>query len=376
MMSRRYSTTSKGKDDKTPPVGNHHDGSGKTYMQHKITKLQKGFEFQRVSNILKDCFVFVNGLTDPPRNEIQRLVSIHGGHFDSYQTSRTTHFICDIFPNTKLRELRKPKRVRLYYVTVQWLVQSIRGNQKLPEANFLPRGLANQHGMNIMKFIPDDKTTGAPDTGSSLPITDLCNSSELLADNHGSSVSTSISALTSQNTQDPARDGLRRQLSEALREDWGEAGGIANATQQTDHGRDSDTLPHEETHVQNIIPAAPAVTASVSSNAQAESGALEPSTSFVRRYFETSRLHFIGSWKARLPGLLATIAKEEAEREAGSLGSEGPQCPRAKGTLNHKYTPRHVCVVCHHPSLSLIQDSYRLPPPRTPRLSLPLGSGW
>ena len=29
-------------------------------------------------------------------------VMMHGGHFDAYKTSRTTHFLCNHFPNTKL----------------------------------------------------------------------------------------------------------------------------------------------------------------------------------------------------------------------------------------------------------------------------------
>jgi hypothetical protein len=49
--------------------GDHHDGSFHTYFAHKITKLQNANQIDEdeiLSDIFKNCYVFINGSTEPP----------------------------------------------------------------------------------------------------------------------------------------------------------------------------------------------------------------------------------------------------------------------------------------------------------------------
>ena len=225
------------------PIASHHGGDGRTYMSNKIIKLQNPVHgYKVISNIFKNCYIFVNGYTDPPRNEVERLVTMHGGHFDSYQTSRTTHFVCDVFPNAKLKQLRKPKRTGIRYVTTQWVLKSIESRCRAPEAEFLPKGLAGQHGVGIASFVRsshDSVPTSSDSESASIPRS----LPPTLATESAQAAPTSL----------PPQHGTSNQPSRRVTSD------------------DPD---------------------------------------FIHNYFESSRLHFIGSWRARLPALLASVESE------------------------------------------------------------------
>jgi hypothetical protein len=119
-------------------VGQHHEGSFGVYMAHKIAKLREQFENEanvrleltereagsEETRIFKGLSIFVNGCADPPVQEIRRLVCSHGGSFESYQTHRVTHIICDGLPDTKIKELRKKKKI-LPHVTPKWITDSV-----------------------------------------------------------------------------------------------------------------------------------------------------------------------------------------------------------------------------------------------------------
>jgi DNA repair protein REV1 len=310
-MAKKWPTTF-GPGEVPPPVGNHHGGSGKTYMQHKILKLHTSNDYHKVSRIFEGCYVFVNGYTDPPRNEIQRLVSINGGNFDSYQTSRTTHFICDIFPNTKLKELRKPKRVHIFYTTVQWLVKSVEEGRRLPEAEFLPQGLAHQHGVSMTNFFVEKAkpllNTRVSNSSFQADIDTVSgrSSAEVLPVGHGES------SVEEEEVGMGARAGSGcRALS------------LHAADPSTLHdsslSNNKRSFPHS-----SVSSAAPSLTATAAPGAGLVAVAAPPPISsadpnFVQNYFETSRLHFIGSWKARLPALLALMQQEEKQEKGISV---------------------------------------------------------
>jgi DNA repair protein REV1 len=111
-----------------PAIGDYHGGNGNVYMAHKIVKLQEAHQVDPssiVSNIFQGCFIFVNGVTKPPLNEIRRLVQIHGGTFHAYQLHTTTHFICDHLPDIKLHKIRELQNApKLKYVIAKWLTDS------------------------------------------------------------------------------------------------------------------------------------------------------------------------------------------------------------------------------------------------------------
>ena len=215
----------------------YHDGSDNNYMRNKIRKLEKQGDSNDIcqsSAIFAGCHIFVNGYTQPSRNEIKHLAHLHGGTFDSYQTSKTTHFICDIFPNAKINELRKPHRNKTRYVTTKWLTASIEAQRRLDEGLFLPVGLNNQHGGKL-------SFPRAP----------------------------------------------------------------PNSTQQN----------HTSMPSSNVASAASAPTSS--STSSAKSTLSDPD--FLQHYYTASRLHFIGSWKTRLPDILSELQPMQQEASRGDV---------------------------------------------------------
>jgi DNA repair protein REV1 len=255
-------------------------------MDHKVKKLQQSKQYPLISKIFLNCFIFVNGSTDPPRNEIHRLVCMHGGQFDSYQTSRTTHFLCDIFPNAKLKELRKRRQsTKLSYVTTQWLLESIAKGQKLLEGEYLPRGLMGQHGGSMVQYFSHTCPQRLSD--------DLINElegeeAEGISDQPkmGSDVTLSDPPpllMTASLPLHPSSTSSNLRLSVSL-----PSAPTSNLQPPSAHFSPSLRRPFER-HPQSGAAGDP---------------------NFVNSYFETSRLHFLGSWKARLPTLLSAIQKE------------------------------------------------------------------
>uniref|UniRef100_K3W5C9 BRCT domain-containing protein n=1 Tax=Globisporangium ultimum (strain ATCC 200006 / CBS 805.95 / DAOM BR144) TaxID=431595 RepID=K3W5C9_GLOUD len=107
-------------------LGEHHGGSFGVYMAHKIQKLRNqndaltsaaaekaatppprdnvtSSSTAGASNALfGDVHVFVDGYTVPSKDEIRRLMLMHGGGFEHYETSRVTHIIATHLPASKL----------------------------------------------------------------------------------------------------------------------------------------------------------------------------------------------------------------------------------------------------------------------------------
>lgn len=134
-------------DDAVASVGTHHEGSFHIYMAHKITKLA---DLHRVgddelqSRIFSGCKIFVNGVTNPPIQEIRRLVTLHGGEFVAYRVASLTHFVCDYWTDAQLKALYKAKastRKTVFNVTAAWVTESIRAGKRLGEWAYLPKGV-------------------------------------------------------------------------------------------------------------------------------------------------------------------------------------------------------------------------------------------
>ena len=110
-----------------PDLGAHHGDSFKEYMGHKIRKLgaQVGVTNETISSIFKGCCIIVNGVLEIERAEVQRLITMHGGEFHVYQIpSKTTHFVCNNLPTSKLDKLKELKKEpRLKYVTCKWVTE-------------------------------------------------------------------------------------------------------------------------------------------------------------------------------------------------------------------------------------------------------------
>jgi len=267
----------------------HHDGSDNTYMANKVLKLQTMHDpaqtsgLQVDSDIFKGCCVFVNGDTTPTRYEIQRLVVLHGGHFDAYKTSRTTHFLCDHFPNTKLAELSKNHpRIKIKYVTVAWLVDSISNGRRLNEAHFIPPGL--QQGQRMLAFGPSSGRAG--DSG-------VCASSGVEPYGAGAKTSLTVSSPSSS--------------SVALRSPpWRDA-------DDSSPGRlvDVSSSPTFSSR-QPSTPGSGSTTLDQDSSSNPTKRRSASDTNYMKQYYGASRLHFIGTWRSRLPALIKELSQEKA----------------------------------------------------------------
>jgi hypothetical protein len=143
--------------DTMPQVGIHHGGSFDVYMNHKVAKLRevhKGEEIVRQSTIFESCIIYVNGITNPPVEEIRRMVTLHGGEVVNYRVSEVTHFVCDYFTDAQLKvELARQKlntvRTKVYNVTATWVTESIKQNARQMETNFIPKGLKIRTGVTL-----------------------------------------------------------------------------------------------------------------------------------------------------------------------------------------------------------------------------------
>jgi DNA repair protein REV1 len=255
-------------------------------MSYKVQKLhqsQANSYGPPLSSIFASCAIFVNGLTTPPRNEIQRLVSLHGGAFHSYQTSTTTHFICDIFPNAKLKLLRKSSQKKVFYVTASWLLDSIEKGQRLPEAGFLPQGLLRQHGGSMVRYF------------SVSSVQDKQEEEEMEQEEERDPwIVNDPPPLLSTSSLPPR---LQSEIKHPL--------------------RCSVSLPSKPPIPFLISTPAPAPAlfsppAPYLPTTDQRGAATDPN--FINNYFETSRLHFLGSWKARLPALRSSIQRERESR--------------------------------------------------------------
>ena len=138
-------------------LGEEHDGSFHTYMAHKISKLQNCNlvdDENIVSEIFRGCFVYINGATEPPIEELRRLLIRHGGVCDNYKTSRVTHFVCNNFTDAQLKNIREKLKIKdkVIYITTAWILDSIAMKKRQSEANYSPVGLKDRHGSNIVRM--------------------------------------------------------------------------------------------------------------------------------------------------------------------------------------------------------------------------------
>ncbi len=145
-------------------IGASHDGENRTYLAHKNLKLRQSENAQWdnsrdvTSRIFEECYIYINGETDPPSEELKRLFRIHGGNCESFRGMPTiTHFVCNNFNNQQLKreDERKvvEKRKRHEYVTQEWIIKSIEAKERLPESDFSP--FRRKNGSDVRKMFKE-----------------------------------------------------------------------------------------------------------------------------------------------------------------------------------------------------------------------------
>ncbi|OQR73029.1 DNA repair protein REV1-like [Tropilaelaps mercedesae] len=106
------------------------------YMKAKIQKLEIQFQadnrqFEKKSDIFKGVSIHVNGYTQPPADELRRLIGTHGGSFMNYFVQGTNHFVicCNLSKAKKADWLR-------HAVKPEWIVDSIKAGRRLAVADY------------------------------------------------------------------------------------------------------------------------------------------------------------------------------------------------------------------------------------------------
>jgi DNA repair protein REV1 len=254
---------------KGPALNTHHDGHYNVYMAHKIAKLGGQHQLETAdisSNIFRGCFVFVNGFTTPPMNEIKQIVLAHGGIFNQYETGNTTHFVCNNFPQSKIDRLRKGIDKRgIFYVTAAWIIDSVAALKRLNELNYRPDGLFDKDPPiafkrpRITPLVPLS-TPDVPDILSPVRSSDLEYVGKETPQSDGDLIASS---------------NIKHDLviDESIPSESGTV-----AENPSDGGRLGTAAPDGYNR-----------------------GSAENDPNFLQRYFESSRLHFIGTWRSRLP---------------------------------------------------------------------------
>jgi len=120
------------------------------YMQVKVRKLADQLDdsasrgssvdaatpSNNASNIFKGVSILVDGFTTPSNFELRDLVVAHGGDYQYYHTSRVTHIVTTHLPDAKVKELNKGDH-RSRYVHPNWIVDSCKAAKLLPYTNYL-----------------------------------------------------------------------------------------------------------------------------------------------------------------------------------------------------------------------------------------------
>ncbi|KRZ74187.1 DNA repair protein REV1 [Trichinella papuae] len=107
------------------------------YMSSKKEKLAKQFEesdFQSEpkKNIFAGISVYVNGYTDPPADQLKRLILQYGGKYDLYNSMKITHVIASVLPHVKIKKLVGSEKI----MKPNWILDSIAAGRLLPENDY------------------------------------------------------------------------------------------------------------------------------------------------------------------------------------------------------------------------------------------------
>jgi hypothetical protein len=135
------------------PLGEHHDGSGRTYMRHKRRKLheQAHHHYQCRSQLLKGLVIHINSITNPPLHKLKPLIYEHGGEVEMVLLPRVTHVICENLPAGKIKKLLNARSRP--WVTTAWLMQSLDASRLLPTRQFIMKQLADPAAKGMAAFL-------------------------------------------------------------------------------------------------------------------------------------------------------------------------------------------------------------------------------
>lgn len=332
-----------------------HAGSGGRYMAHKVAKLQQQFRdttsnSARIATADGDLFrgvsIFVNGLTRPSHAELKQIMAMHGGCFQNYYSrSSVSHIICSNLTDAKVKHFHR-ERHPVPIVSPEWVTDCLKEHRLLPHEGYVLQRLKGPPGQRILAaFDKADATASHPHpVHSSAAASALARSPQPL-DSHDprkSFLSTDdpvFSTNHSLRTAGPVQHGpscetlgtreaqkqLKVQISvsetstqqkafESVDADkafqpWGPS--TVNEAGAAQCGREATKQATPIVEEYDMVFAQ-----EVAAKKRAACDVLKgrPRTSrddpdFVDTFFKASRLHFIGTWKARIEALMSELVE-------------------------------------------------------------------
>ena len=289
-----------------PAVGMGHGGSRDTYFAHKTVKLQQSLNklanegADLRSTIFKDCWCFFNGsFSSNSIADLKHTIVINGGCIDQYKSSKTTHYVCDYFTDAQITAFHAVKDAPF---------QSTGGGVgglKYVTHQWILQSIARGARLAEVGFLPD----GLALYGDASAMTAF-----LLNDGAGKSSARVTAVIASANR-------------------YGANSGRDSKEASTSSGR--------KTNNANI---------EIVDDTTTKEGAL------VKEFHMKSRLSYIGSWRNRLPQLLADITAS-----IGAGGASSHTAPDADRSLTLTLTlpsrlVLHVDLDCFFVSALLAKE--------------------
>ncbi|CAF2051613.1 unnamed protein product, partial [Rotaria magnacalcarata] len=129
------------------------------YMAAKKRKLEEQFDkdcinniqqHERKSNIFNGISIFVDGHTEPPADELKKLMIEHGGIYHAYYSKeKVTYFISNNLPYAKIRKLKPNDKV----IRSQWITDCIKQNKLLPTHDYeMYKDITKGRGQTELNF--------------------------------------------------------------------------------------------------------------------------------------------------------------------------------------------------------------------------------
>jgi DNA repair protein REV1 len=291
------------------------------YIQAKIRKLEEQHRSNQAqqpaaSAVFRGVAIHVNGLTNPSHAELKQLMALHGGGFDTYYSrSTTTHVVCSALPDAKLRQLVGVKSSAAPpIVRPEWVVACVRAGALLPTRAFeiLPGAAGPQQPRLAFPTAAAAAGGGGGGGGGGGP---------------AARPAAPFAPLRPEEIYPPsAAEALAAATTP------GTAAAPSPAPLHNNNAAEAAADPDEASADLAADPAADARAQALAARLRRECDLLRgpPRTTaddpnFVATYFRASRLHFIGSWKARIEALMASSSA--APFAAAAAADTGP--PRA-----------------------------------------------
>ena len=255
----------------------HHDGDHGKYMDYKNAKLQEQFASNAAavvrSNLFNGICVFVNGFTTPSHDQIKRIMAENGGRFENYYSrSIVTYIICTNLADAKVKQFER-ERSPTPVIRPEWITQSLAANRLLPIDDFLLWQLKGGPGQRSLKE--------AFSVASEAP-------QAVYPQQQRAALATSLPPPPPLSLQPQQQQPQQQQQQHMLRADTN------NPIIQNNNYSSTD------------LSTAQRIAAQMRS--ECDTLRLPPRSSkedpnFIESFYRASRLHFIGSWKARLEGV-------------------------------------------------------------------------